>query len=67
VVKWKGRDVDLSAPFNAKVKNEGSHASAPSICLNGVERTTSPFFYLLLLNVYGGSDYSTSNDKMGGE
>jgi len=24
-------------------------------------------FYLLLLNVYGGSDYSASNDKMGGE
>ena len=37
-VMWLGREVDLSSPSNAKVKNEWSCTSTSPVCLHGADR-----------------------------
>ena len=42
-VQWPGRDVELSPPSSAEVKNEWSYASMPFTCFHGVDRDSFIF------------------------
>jgi hypothetical protein len=45
-VKRPGHEANHSSPSSAKVKNEWSYTSTPSVCLHGVDREDFILFYL---------------------